>query len=120
LEINPRTSAWFSTLSAKCGINLMLIAYLDAIGEDTEYIEQYKRGYRWLKLGTDILAASSMMLNAELTVPIWLSSLLRPKQEYFSFAKDDPYPFIRRLREAPAIFRKLAHARSIDLSMLLG
>jgi predicted ATP-grasp superfamily ATP-dependent carboligase len=107
LEINSRTSAWFSTLSATCGINLMLIAYLDAIGKDTEYIEHYKAGYRWLELETDVLAASNMILNGELSIPSWLSTLLQPKQEYYPFAKDDLYPFIIKLKRAPTFFRKL-------------
>jgi D-aspartate ligase len=94
LEINSRTSAWFSALSAKCGVNIMLIAYLNAIGKDTEYTEKYEAGFKWLDLENDIKAVVSLMSNGELTIPTWLSILLQPHQECFPFAKDDLDPFI--------------------------
>jgi D-aspartate ligase len=94
LEINSRTSAWFSSLSAKCGVNIMLIAYLNAIGKDTEYTEKYGAGFKWLDLENDIKAVVSMMSNGELTIPTWLSTFLQPHQECFPFAKDDLDPFI--------------------------
>lgn len=94
LEITSRTSSWFSTLSAKCGVNIMLIAYLNAIGKDTKYTEDYEAGYKWLLLGEDIRAATKMILDGKLTILEWLSTLRRAKLECFPFAKDDLFPFI--------------------------
>jgi D-aspartate ligase len=96
LEINSRTSAWFNTLSAKCGINIMLIAYLDAIGRDIKYSEDYEAGIKWVFLRDDLRSAIRMMLNGDLTLREWLSSL-SGKKDYESYAKDDLRPFIMSL-----------------------
>mgnify|MGYP001100523566 CR=1 FL=1 len=99
LEINSRTSAWFNTLSAKCGINIMLIAYLDAIGRDTKYSEDYEAGVKWVFLGNDLRSAMKMMLNGDLSIREWISSLLG-KKDYVSYAKDDLRPFVMSLKDA--------------------
>ena len=98
LEINSRTSAWFNTLSAKCGINIMLIAYLDAIGRDVEYSENYETGFKWVFLKDDIRSAMRMILNGDLDFREWISSLLG-KKDYISYAKDDLRPFIISLKD---------------------
>ena len=98
LEINSRTSAWFNTLSAKCGINIMLIAYLDAIGRDIKYSEDYETSFKWVFLRDDIRSAMKMMLNGDLSGREWISSLLG-KKDYMSYAKDDLRPFIISLKD---------------------
>lgn len=96
LEINSRTSAWFNTLSAKCGINLMLIAYLDAIGRDLEYSEEYEAGFKWAFLRDDLRSAMKMMLNGDLSSGEWISSL-QGKKDYLLYSRDDQRPFIMSL-----------------------
>jgi predicted ATP-grasp superfamily ATP-dependent carboligase len=96
LEINSRTSAWFNTLSAKCGINIMLTAYLDAIGRDIKYLEDYEAGVKWLFLRDDLRSAIRMVLNGDLGIHEWVSSLLG-KKDHISYAKDDLRPFIMNL-----------------------
>lgn len=96
LEINSRTSAWFNTLSAECGINIMLISYLDAIGKDTKYSEDYEAGVKWVFLRDDLRAAMTMILNGDLGLREWISSLLG-KKDYASYAKDDLRPFVMSL-----------------------
>lgn len=98
LEINSRTSAWFNTLSAKCGVDLMLLAYLDAIGEHTKYSEDYEVGFKWLFLAADLRATMRMMLNGDLSIQEWISSLLG-KKDYLSYAKDDLRPFVMNLKD---------------------
>jgi len=93
LEINSRTSAWFNTLSAKCGCNIMLIAYLDAIGRDIEYRENYEAGIKLIFLRDDIRSAIKMFMNGDLSMREWLSSLAG-KRDYTPYARDDPMPFI--------------------------
>jgi predicted ATP-grasp superfamily ATP-dependent carboligase len=93
LEINSRTSAWFNTLSAKCGINLMLIAYLDAIGKDTRYSEDYEIGMRWISFKDDTMSSMKMLMDGNLTIHEWMSSL-RGKKDFLTYAKDDLRPFI--------------------------
>ena len=106
LEINSRTSAWFSALSAKCGVNIMLIAYLNAIGKDTEYTDKYESDVKWLEIETEIKAVAGMISNGDLTITSWLSTLLQPNQEYFSFAKDDLDPFLVNLKRILISFKK--------------
>ena len=97
LEINSRTSAWFNTLSARCGVNLMLIAYLDVIGKDTKYSEDYEAGVKWVFLRDDLRSSMKMIINGNLTVREWISSLLG-KKDFLSYAKDDLKPFFMNLR----------------------
>jgi len=99
LEINSRTSAWFNTLSAKCGVNLMLIAYLDAIGKDTEYCEDYEAGVKWIFLKDDLSSSLRMLIDGSLTIREWISSLLGRK-DFLSYAKDDLRPFLMSLPHA--------------------
>jgi len=96
LEINSRTSAWFNTFSAKCGINIMLIAYLDAIGRDVEYSEDYEAGIKWVFLRNDFRSTVRMILHGDLGIQEWISSLLG-KKDYASYAKDDLRPFVMSL-----------------------
>jgi len=96
LEINSRTSAWFNTLSAKCGINIMLIAYLDAIGRNTKYSEEYEAGIKWVFLRDDLRSAVRMVLNGDLSIREWTFSLLG-KKDYVIYAKDDLTPFVMSL-----------------------
>ncbi len=99
LEVNSRTSAWFNTLSAKCGVNLMLIAYLDAIGRDMEYSEDYEAGVKWIFLWDDLRSSMRMLINGNLTIQEWISSY-SGKKDFLSYAKDDPKPFFINLRHA--------------------
>ena len=96
LEINSRTSAWFSTLSAKCGVNLMLIAYLDAIGKDMKYSEDYEAGVKWVFLRDDFRSSMRMLISGNLKVREWMSSLLG-KKDFLSYARDDFRPFLMSL-----------------------
>lgn len=98
LEINFRTSAWFSALSASCGVNIMKIAYLDSIGEEVKIYESYRRDFKWLELETDLRASARMISTGDLSIPVWLSVFLQCNQECFPIAKDDIGPFIVYLK----------------------
>ncbi|MDD1775862.1 MAG: hypothetical protein LUP94_00745 [Candidatus Methanomethylicus sp.] len=112
LEINSRTSAWFSTLSAACGINIMMMAYLDALGEADGINlsdRHYPSGYRWLDLETDTLSAFSMVAKGELSAAGWLTSLAGNHIERYPFAGDDLYPFVHRIKNSPKIIDRILH-----------
>jgi D-aspartate ligase len=101
MEINPRQSMQ-SSLAAKCGANIILAAYLDAIGEKIPYCNIYDIGVKWVSLLDDI--ASSRKTH----VPIkkWITSQKNVK-EWSYFACDDLMPWIIN---GPSTIQKIAIA----------
>jgi predicted ATP-grasp superfamily ATP-dependent carboligase len=95
IEINPR--CWMQvSFPLQYGINLPLMAYLDAIGKDfkTENIE--KKQVKFLFTIQDFYAAVHDMKNHKLTLIEWLSSY-KGKKEYAIFSWTDPLPFFKYL-----------------------
>jgi len=92
IEINARASAWFNTLSAKCGINLMLIAYQNAIGEKMKFTDIYEPGFKWLCGGDDIKSSIKLFFRGNLGIQEYIHSL-SGKKDYAWFAQDDFRPF---------------------------
>lgn len=109
LEINAR-AWWQNSFSAKCGINLLLMAYLDAIGKKIEYLDSYETGVKWLHFTNDLLSSIEMLCKRQTTVREWLSSY-RKVDDYAHFSPDDLLPWAAFLlllsRRYP---RQLAHA----------
>lgn len=106
VEINTRTSAWFNTLSARCGANIMLVAYLDAIGRDLEYREDYKAGVRVMFTKDDVRASMAMFMNRDLSIGKWISSLVGDT-EFTPFARDDALPAVKDLSKMVRSFARL-------------
>jgi len=96
LEVNSRTSGWFNTLSARCGVNIMLVAYLDAIGRETRYSEDYEAGVKWMQLEEDLRASIHLFMNGNLSIREWISSL-RGKKDHSLYARDDLRPLVMSL-----------------------
>ena len=92
LEINAR-AWWHFWLSARCGADIILYSYLDAIGEKTEYVEKYETGVKSLYLLNDLGASAKMILNGDLTINHWFSSFSGPA-DYALFRRSDLSPFI--------------------------
>jgi D-aspartate ligase len=105
LEINSRTSGWFNTFSARCGINIMVAAYLDAIGRHVEYSEDYETNIKWIMLMYDCISASRMLRNGDIGIRQWISSL-SGKKEFMSYSNDDLKPYVMDL--AISLARALA------------
>jgi len=91
-EINARPW-WHFWLSAKCGADIVYSSYLDAIGERTEYTEEYKTGVKSMYLTNDLLVFASAFLNGSLDFPGWLSSL-RGVAQFADLEREDFSPFI--------------------------
>jgi len=91
-EINARPWLHF-WLSASCGIDILFLSYLDAVGEKIEYKQKYVTGLKSLDFWSDIPASVKMILENDLTFRRWLSSLVRVKR-FLYFDKTDPLPFI--------------------------
>lgn len=92
LEVNAR-AWWHFWLSARCGADIIFSSYLDAIGEETKYIDIYETGVKSVYLTLDLVTSACMMLTGDLSFLDWASSLNGPK-EFAYFRKDDLSPFI--------------------------
>jgi D-aspartate ligase len=88
LEINARQSMQ-NSLPARCGVNLILVAYLDAIGK-VGHMGNYLKGVRWIDFLSDIRS----VLKSNTSIKDWIISL-RNVREWSFFAVDDLEPWIR-------------------------
>lgn len=95
LEINAR-SWWQNSFPTKCGINLILMAYLDAIGKKTDYVDTYRTGVKWLFFINDLFSSMEMLHERQISVREWLSSF-RKTEDYAYLSADDPLPLIASL-----------------------
>jgi len=91
LEINARCW-WQNSFPTKCGINLVFMAYLDAISEKMDYTENYAIGVKWLYFFNDFRSSIKMIRDKETTFHEWLSSF-RGTKDYAFFSPDDPLPW---------------------------
>ena len=111
LDINPRLWTWF-TLGARAGVDFPFVAHRLARGERPAEVRA-RTGVRWVRMGTDLLAAAAEMREGTLSPAEYVRSL-RPPLQLAVFAADDPLPFAstvpslasRMLRRAPALLRK--------------
>ncbi len=98
LEINARQSMQ-NSLPTSCGVNLVLLAYLESIGEKINCINNYETGVRWADLVNDLRSATVTRTS----IKDWICSL-KPVKEWSFFASDDLAPWfsnnLRKLKEA--------------------
>ena len=95
LEINARPW-WHIWLSGACGADILFLSYLDAIGEKTEYTDQYEEGVKSIYFTNDLMATGKMFLNGDLSLREWAFSLVGTRKSAF-FSKTDPAPFFMQL-----------------------
>jgi predicted ATP-grasp superfamily ATP-dependent carboligase len=88
LEINPRQSMQ-NTLPARCGINSILIAYLDAIGKEIRNLDSYETGIKWINFFDDFKSA----METRTPLKEWIYSV-KNAREFSYFAADDLLPWI--------------------------
>jgi predicted ATP-grasp superfamily ATP-dependent carboligase len=104
LEINAR-SWWQNSFPTKCGINIAFVSYLDAIGKEIKYNEDYETGIKWIHFLNDLL--SSIKTSNNMTIKEWASSLHKVK-DWAYFSADDPLPWmINPLFDFFSLLRKL-------------
>lgn len=92
LEVNAR-AWWHFWLSANCGADIVYSSYLDALGEKTNYIEDYQTDRKSAYLIPDLMASAHMFLSRQLCLSDWLLSLKNIGQFAF-FSRSDLSPFI--------------------------
>jgi hypothetical protein len=78
-----------NSLPARCGINLILIAYLDAIGKEIGNLDRYEIGVKCMDFFNDL--QSAMETRTRLTE--WIS-LLKNVRVFSYFVVDDLLPWI--------------------------
>jgi predicted ATP-grasp superfamily ATP-dependent carboligase len=91
-----------SAISEKGGVELLLTAYRDALGEPLPDARvQVYRGVKWIYWRHDVQAALARARRGELTPLAWWRSVRGPKVEAV-FARNDPVPFLADLVHAAA------------------
>jgi predicted ATP-grasp superfamily ATP-dependent carboligase len=97
-----------SAIAEQGGVELLLTAYLDALGEPLPATEQTYRGARWIYWRHDIQAALSQMAAGRLGPAAWWRSVRGPKFEAV-FDRRDPAPFAADIVHAVgSVFRRRA------------
>ena len=91
LEINAR-SWWQNSFPTKCGQNIILKAYLEAIGHKIRPSEEYIVGKKWVDALGDL---RSSIQNGEIMRSKWFKSLSGIRDFAF-FDISDPLPFLSR------------------------
>ncbi len=92
LEINAR-SWWYNSFPAKCGVNIVLMAYLDQIGKDLGYIEDYEIGFKLIYLIDDLKSSVTLLTKNRFRPKEWASGLIG-KRDWALFAEDDLRPWL--------------------------
>jgi predicted ATP-grasp superfamily ATP-dependent carboligase len=97
-----------SAIAEQGGVELLLTAYLDALGEPMPATEQSYRGARWIYWRHDIQAALTQMAAGRLGPAAWWRSVRGPKFEAV-FDPRDPTPFAADIVHAVgSVFRRRA------------
>lgn len=117
IEINGR-SWWQNHFPTVCGINLVMKAYLDAIGAAIKYEEEYETGVKWVFPFNDLLSSIYMFRRGHITFGDWLSSY-RNLKDYAYFDVHDPLPWLgNALMTGPVYFqsflKKIGRRTSYD------
>ncbi|MGI9262949.1 MAG: ATP-grasp domain-containing protein [Woeseiaceae bacterium] len=90
IEINTRPVNT-TGISMACGVNLPVIAYRDALGEEQQPIFDWEDGVIWMRLAQDIGAGLELRRRGRLTVSQWFRSI-RGKRVHALLAFDDLRP----------------------------
>jgi D-aspartate ligase len=103
LEVNPRIWGWH-TLASRAGVNLMHLAYAQAIGEPVS-AGPFRVGAKWVHLLTDIPTAAQEIWHGKLSMRDYLQSM-RGSKEFAVLSLSDPLPVIIELLLIPYYTRK--------------
>jgi D-aspartate ligase len=111
LDVNPRAWGWQS-LCGRAGVDFPYLLWRLANGDGVPSVRA-EPGVRWVRMGTDLLAASEEVTAGRLSPRAYLRSLRRPL-EFAVFARDDPMPsLVGPLMTARLIAGRLAGGRPV-------
>lgn len=112
IEINAR--GWLQNhFPTVCGLNLVLIAYLDAVGKRVNYCETYKTGVKWIHPFSDMRAAMTMFKKGELRLSKYLHSIRHVIDYPYFNAKDLLPSFSNPFFAGPVYTKELLRKLSI-------
>jgi predicted ATP-grasp superfamily ATP-dependent carboligase len=107
LEINARS--WFqNSFPTRCGLNIILKAYLDATGTTTPYSEDYRAGVKWVNLLEDVAAAAA---EGEVMRASWIRSLVGVEDHAFFDLHDLAPVFMSTFFEAGVMGQRQGRLR---------
>lgn len=115
LEINAR-SWWQNSFPTKCGLNVILKAYLDAVGERNPYSETYRAGLKWVNFLDDVAASFS---EGEIMKASWIRSLMRVEDHAFFDLRDVAPSIMNMLFEVGAMNSRQGRLRPEPIRSLL-
>lgn len=111
LDVNPRPWGWQS-LGGRAGVDFPYLLWRMASGADVPSARAVP-GVRWVRMGTDLLAAGGELRSRRLSARSYLRSLRGPL-EFAVFARDDPLPaLVGPLVTARMLARRLAEGRPV-------
>jgi predicted ATP-grasp superfamily ATP-dependent carboligase len=92
LEVNAR-STWPNNHLARIGVNQVLMAYQESIGEPITPMRGYRTGVFSINLIRDIRSLKNQLLAGELSLREMFQPYLGEKH-WLIYARDDPLPFL--------------------------
>lgn len=92
IEVNTR-AWWYVDFAARCGVDVVKMAYDDALGRDVKRIEQYAIGRKLVFPYMDFFACLHLWRRGDLTIVGWIRSWLGAMQPVFQLR--DPAPGVR-------------------------
>jgi D-aspartate ligase len=111
LDVNPRAWGWQS-LCGRAGVDFPYLLWRLANGDRIPDVRAVP-GVRWIRVATDLLAASEELSAGRLSARDYLRSLRRPL-EFAVFARDDPLPaLVGPLMTARLVAGRLAGGRPV-------
>ena len=102
IEINPR--AWGGvSLPVRCGVNVIGMAYRDALGLPVQAVDSYPVGRHWVYATRDAAACWHLLRTGRLTAREWIRSWAGAVQPVMTW--NDPLPGVAEILQlmAPAI-----------------
>ena len=112
LDVNPRAWGWQS-LGGRAGVDFPYLLWRLANGRLASRGSRAAAGVRWVRAGTDVLAAAGELAAGRLSVREYVRSLRGPL-EFAVFATDDPLPSLAGpLLTARLVARRLAAGRPV-------
>jgi predicted ATP-grasp superfamily ATP-dependent carboligase len=95
LEVNAR-STWNNSFLPACGVNHILTAYREAIGEEITEQDEYETGKYCINILNDLRSIRAMLRKDQVSLREVLMSYLMRK-DWHVFDNSDPMPFIKQL-----------------------